>query len=577
MSSSATKQPSVDLVWLAPKSADGPPDCPPDWPLGRVVRADPSKRGKIASEAGALVAAIEKLDAGADRYLLTWDPSVAGLPDPASVTKALALPGELCHAGLRLGQGGRPGLLDFVHPTWMPNLDPPAEIAASSWRLSLRACLLPAGLWRRLGGPSTDFDSLDMASLDLGWRALKAGVLCRHVPWLVAAPESASIAPSGLPDELRFAHRNLGRRWTSWACVRAVITGTISPLALWRARRALDVGQHRISRPEGSHPDGGWVPTPERPEAADPRVTVLIPTLDRYDYLRVILGQLAEQTVQPHEVIVVDQTEKSHRNRQWLEGFQADAGELRCVLLEQDEPGQCSSRNRGLRAATGDAILFLDDDDEIEPDLIELHLRCLRETAAEASCGVADEAGAGEPPGARTEPGHRRLADVFPTNNSMVLRSALERSGLFDLAYERGARADLDLGIRLYRTGASMVLDPTISVFHHRAPRGGLRRHRARKITYSASRRSLWVRHLPSPTELYLQQRYFSPRQCREANVLRLAGTFAIRGGPLRRLAKALVSALLLPHSWLLLRRNQRLARALAADHPTIPSLEKSP
>ena len=73
----------------------------------------------------------------------------------------------------------------------------------------------------------------------------------------------------------------------------------------------------------------------------------------------------------------------------------------------------------------------------------------------------------------------RRASDVFPTNNTMLRKSALRLSGLFDLAYEHGPRADGDLGMRLYLSGARMLLDPEIRVLHHHAPSGGLRTHKA--------------------------------------------------------------------------------------------------
>ncbi len=91
---------------------------------------------------------------------------------------------------------------------------------------------------------------------------------------------------------------------------------------------------------------------------------------------------------------------------------------------------------------------------------------------------------------------------MFPTNNTMLRRSALERSGLFDLAFDRGSRADHDLGMRLHLAGAALVYDPDVEVYHHHAPIGGLRTHGARTVTRASARRSLTQRNLPSVTEL---------------------------------------------------------------------------
>src|SRR5436190_2198533 len=117
--------------------------------------------------------------------------------------------------------------------------------------------------------------------------------------------------------------------------------------------------------------------------AAAPRVSVLIPTVDRYPYLRILLGQLRRQTVRPLEIIIIDQTAADRRQEDLFEEF----GDLPLRVICQDQPGQCTSRNAGLQMACGDYILFIDDDDEVKPDLIELHLRTLVEFGVEVSSG----------------------------------------------------------------------------------------------------------------------------------------------------------------------------------------------
>ncbi len=209
---------------------------------------------------------------------------------------------------------------------------------------------------------------------------------------------------------------------------------------------------------------------------------------------------------------------------------------------------------------------------EIPDDLIERHQRTLAQFGADVSSGVAEEVGAGPLP---SEFEVLRVSDVFPTNNTLVRRSALERSGLFDLAYERGPRADGDLGMRVYLSGALMVLNPEIRVLHHHAPAGGLRTHRARAVTYASSRSRLLHRHLPAVTEIYLARRYFSDRQVRESLLLRVLGTLSIRGGWWKKLAKFCLGAVLLPHTLLVVFWRYRMATRVLDDYPQIPDLQE--
>ncbi|MEM9553861.1 MAG: glycosyltransferase family 2 protein [Acidobacteriota bacterium] len=583
--------PTIDLVRVG-GTAEGEADSREAgrrevWRLGRTADA--------ASTVAALTAAVDGLlgdfpgdllgDPPEDRrdghhaldrhFVLLWDPRLG--PPPAEIARAVVdTPGDVWHAGLVLGQGGRPRTIDPVHPTWMLTADPFVDRPATSWRLTLRACLVRASVWRQLGGPRAEYRALDAAALELGHRWLWAGALVRHQPDLVDAARARrhtaleSAESLQLEDALRFVLHRAGRRWLMWTALRTVTTRDATPRAAWRALRplrgeeptpacSLTASADEVSDVEADAADAA-------DDAAQERVTVLVPTLDRYAYLPRLLEGLRAQTVAPLEIVVVDQTEPSRRQAAWRDDF----ADLPLRVLELERAGQSTARNAGLQVARGDVILFLDDDDEVPPDLLAGHLAALRRGRADVVCGVADEVDAGPPP---AEFARRRPSDVFPTNNGSVRRAALERSGLFDLAFDHGARADAELGQRLYRSGAVMRLEPSLRVLHHRAPRGGLRAHKARRITYTRSRREIWARHLPSVTEIYLARVHFGARRLREMLVLRLAGTFALRGSMPRRLLKILAAGLLLPDSLVRIAARRRRARRLEATTPPIPRL----
>lgn len=540
----------VDLVWIDPM----PGASPPQWSLGRVYLTGGRPRD--------VAEALSAREPGAD-YILFRDAAL-GVPGEAYIAALAHTPGDVWHAGLALGMAELPHMIDYVDPVWRFNRDPAPNIVATSWRLSLRACLARADVVEKLGGPDPHFETLAAASLEMGHRWIRAGALMRHVAGLVTLNDQATERPSlPLADEMRFLRLRYGRMWTAWACWRN-----------WRRGGGLVETVRAFNQPQASgvpmpdsfvHASDPALPPEMSGQNENPTASILIPTLDRYPHLFNLLAQLREQTIPPLEIIVIDQTQGDGRDPNWPTAFT----DLPLRVIWRDQAGQCSSRNAGLEVARGDAILFLDDDDEIEPDLIARHLSFMGRFDVDASCGVAEETGMGPlPPSFHLI----RESDVFPTNNTLLRTAALKHSGLFDLAYEKGERADHDLGMRLYLSGAHLVLNPGAAVVHLHAPRGGLRQHKARVVTRASSRASIWGRQFLAPTEGYLWSRYFSSAQVQEALLIRTLGTLRGSHTGARRYARIMAMTLLLPFTWRKNFANLTIGREKLVDYPHIPN-----
>lgn len=538
--------PAVDLVWIGGHSD------PPVWDLGQIRHVD--------ALPGALEALIKRDLPPSDAIAWLFWSSHLTPPDPTLILRCLTTPAELWHAGLTLGMAGLPGLIDFVHPTWMLNHDPDPGTESSSWRVSLDACLIRMESLRQLGGLAAGFDTLSAAGLELGHRALTAGMIMRHTPDLLPTiPGRNPIRVTSLADEARFVRARFGTRWLMWALARAALSGYASP------SEALHMQRAKISVPQA-----GSAAAPASPAAATGEVAVIIPTFGRYAYLRTVLDQLRMQTVAPAEVIVIDQNPPDQRDP----ALEQDFNDLPLTVLVQEMPGQCTARNTAIQRSRSEFLLFLDDDDEIPPDLIAAHLGVLHCVNADASCGRVNEIGAGPVP---PEFAIRQISSVFPTNNAMIRRAALSRSGLFDTNYDRTFIDDADLGMRLYHSGALLIYEPSVVVLHHHAPVGGLRAHRQRVITYSSSRLRLTHRSLPSISELYYAMRYFTPRQRREMIWMRVFGTFAIRGSSFRKVAKLAMALVMLPDTLIRIMARQRAARKWLQRGSQIPMLTDEP
>src|SRR4029077_16367017 len=83
-------------------------------------------------------------------------------------------------------------------------------------------------------------------------------------------------------------------------------------------------------------------------------------TRDRPQELARCLKSLADQTALPTEVIVVDNASTDARSRE----ITVAAG---ATYVREDRPGLDFARNAGVSAATGEIVLFTDDDVLLHP------------------------------------------------------------------------------------------------------------------------------------------------------------------------------------------------------------------
>src|SRR5262245_4037064 len=96
------------------------------------------------------------------------------------------------------------------------------------------------------------------------------------------------------------------------------------------------------------------------------RISCVIPTMNRGEVLCSTVEMLLSQSAPPYEVIIVDQTPEHNESvRSRLKAWQ-EKGEIK--WLAQSEANASKARNTGALTASGDVVLFLDDDITIKPD-----------------------------------------------------------------------------------------------------------------------------------------------------------------------------------------------------------------
>ncbi len=188
------------------------------------------------------------------------------------------------------------------------------------------------------------------------------------------------------------------------------------------------------------------------------RVSVVIPTYNKEPLLARTLASLAGQTypAERTEIVVADD-HSTDGTSAYLAGLKLPQ---RLTVVRHDENrGRAAARNSAIRAATGELIVFVDDDMLCAPDLIERHVRLHGDHPDAVVVGRARQA---EELGhstaltyldrmgvAKHAAGSRVPARYFVTNNSSVARDRLLEVGLFDETFRNYGFEDTEIAFRL--------------------------------------------------------------------------------------------------------------------------------
>lgn len=123
------------------------------------------------------------------------------------------------------------------------------------------------------------------------------------------------------------------------------------------------------------------------------KVSIIIPVYNTEAYIEKCIRSLMMQTYQDIEVIVVDDG-STDGSRLILERLSRE--DSRICLIQQENGGVASARNKGLEFASGTYLTFVDGDDYVSDDYIETLVQCAKCYSAEmVICGLqyVDESG----------------------------------------------------------------------------------------------------------------------------------------------------------------------------------------
>ena len=238
-------------------------------------------------------------------------------------------------------------------------------------------------------------------------------------------------------------------------------------------------------------------------------ISVVIPTYNGAVFLRKVLADLRAQTLQPDEILVVDNgsTDESVSV--------AEAAGAR-VLRERTNVGFCRAVNRGMEEAAGDWLVILNNDVMLRPDWLEELVNGATKSGArfatgkilsaqdrervdgsfDALClgGCAWRCGSGRLDSAIWD--QPRTIQFAPFTAVLLAKSLVQQIGKLDDSFGSYLE-DLDFGLRCAIQDERGVYVPTAVAYHHGSATFG-RWHRETVLNQSRNQVMLVAKHYPA-------------------------------------------------------------------------------
>lgn len=374
--------------------------------------------------------------------------------------------------------------------------------------------------------PDEKFKSDLAAEYDLAWQAINKG-------FIGDAETYKDFEKIPIADEYRFLRKYFHPVWVFYVLSLRIssLKNPIQEISSWRKSR--NATRSNYLKTPLRYPD--YTQFQSSLLAAKPLVSVVIPTLNRYEYLMDILSDFEKQTYQNFEILIIDQSQPFQKD------FCKDFN-LKIRHIQQSEQALWLARNTAIKKSGGSIIALSEDDVRINPDWLENHLRCLDYFKANISAGVFYPKGSSIP----QERSFFAVATQFATGNAMLYKDVFKKIGLFDRQFEGQRMGDGEFGLRAYLNELKCISNPLASCIDVKAGTGGLRQ----LGSWDAFRPKNLFAPRPIPSVLYFYRKYFGKKRTQLA-ILRTVPQSIIpyryKKNKKMLLLGALISVLLLP------------------------------
>lgn len=233
-----------------------------------------------------------------------------------------------------------------------------------------------------------------------------------------------------------------------------------------------------------------------------PLISVIMPCYNAAAYLQEAVASVFKQSFKDIELIVIDDG-STDQSLQLLSALQSQHPQL--TVLQQSNTGPYPARNRGLEAARGQYIAFLDADDYWADDCLEKLYTELRSSGADLSyCGWQNimEAGDNSPP--YVPPAYEK-EDMFqhflkgcpwPIHAALVKRTLIEQAGGFSTRCF--SSMDYDFWLRLAAISQRIIRVPEVLAFYRWHDQGQISATKWRQVLDARSVRQEFIATNPS-------------------------------------------------------------------------------
>lgn len=166
------------------------------------------------------------------------------------------------------------------------------------------------------------------------------------------------------------------------------------------------------------------------------KVSIIVPVYKVENYLNACVESIINQTYQDLEIILVDDGSPDNCPKMCDDWAKKDK---RIKVIHKENGGLSSARNSGIEMSTGDFLMFVDSDDSINPQIIEILVKIQQDTLSDiAMCSW------------------KKVQDINKPNNKKYNSESIDfvvfsKNDVFDLLYNKKVPLIMAAWAKLYK------------------------------------------------------------------------------------------------------------------------------